>query len=72
MKTNNLILSLWFLLLPILIFSQTATIKGIILDEANQPIVGVNISAGDNGTQTNENGFYLLKISGMFTTDIVV
>ena len=62
MKTNNLLLTLWLLLLPIFIFSQTATIKGIILDESNQPIFGVNIKAGNNGTQTNENGFYLLKI----------
>ncbi|MDG5491410.1 TonB-dependent receptor [Psychroserpens sp. SPM9] len=42
--------------------SQTGTIKGVILDDAKQPISGVNIKAGDNGTSTNENGFYELKI----------
>ncbi|WP_274476172.1 TonB-dependent receptor [Mangrovimonas aestuarii] len=42
--------------------SQTATIKGVILDETNFPIEGVNISTGTEGTQTNENGFYTLEI----------
>ena len=70
MKTNNIFLSFWFLLLPIILFSQTATVKGIILDESNQPIVGVNIKAGSDGTQTNENGFYLLKIPA--NQDIII
>jgi hypothetical protein len=43
-------------------FSQTATIKGIILDANNEPIANVNIKADSTGTQTNDNGFYLLKI----------
>ena len=42
--------------------SQTATIKGIILDNNNLPISNVNIKAGTTGTVTNDNGFYLLKI----------
>lgn len=42
--------------------SQTATIKGIILDTNNSPIPNVNIKAGTLGTITNDNGFYLLKI----------
>ena len=42
--------------------SQTATIKGIILDNNNLPISNVNIKAGATGTVTNDNGFYLLKI----------
>jgi hypothetical protein len=42
--------------------SQTATIKGIILDTNNSPISNVNIKAGTLGTITNDNGFYLLKI----------
>jgi hypothetical protein len=42
--------------------SQTATIKGIILDDNNAPIPNVNIKAGNSGTVTNDNGFYLLKI----------
>jgi len=43
-------------------FSQTATIKGVILDDAQTPIANVNIKAGEKGTTTNENGFYELKI----------
>ena len=50
------------LLFPILGFSQTATIRGIILDELQQPISDVSIQAGNDGTTSNENGFYILKI----------
>lgn len=42
--------------------SQSATIKGIILDKNNVPISNVNIKTGTTGTVTNDNGFYLLKI----------
>ncbi|WP_439152175.1 TonB-dependent receptor [Winogradskyella sp.] len=44
-------------------FAQTATIRGVILDEANNPISGVNVKANTGeGTASNENGFYELKI----------
>ncbi len=43
-------------------YSQTATIKGIILDTNNSPIPNVNIKTGALGTITNDNGFYILKI----------
>ncbi len=60
------ILAYTFLLLlmltPTLVVGQTATLIGIILNEQNQPIQGANISSGVNGTTTNINGFYLLKI----------
>ena len=42
--------------------AQNATLKGIVLDDANMPIPDVNIKAGELGTTTNSNGFYLLKI----------
>jgi CarboxypepD_reg-like domain/TonB-dependent Receptor Plug Domain len=55
--------SLLGLLFGMLSFSQTATIRGVILDEANNPISGVNIKANTGeGTASNENGFYELKI----------
>ncbi|XLS31002.1 carboxypeptidase-like regulatory domain-containing protein [Flavobacteriaceae bacterium M23B6Z8] len=44
------------------VFSQTATVRGIILDEENQPIPNVSITYETTGTQTNENGFYLIEI----------
>lgn len=43
-------------------FSQTATVKGVMLDNNNSPIDNVNIKAGGKGTQTNANGFYSIEI----------
>lgn len=48
--------------LPLLGWSQTATLKGIILDDAHVPIANVNIQSGNLGTVSNSNGFYELKI----------
>ncbi|WP_179352228.1 TonB-dependent receptor [Winogradskyella vidalii] len=51
------------LLFSWLSFSQSATVRGVILDEGNSPIEGVNIKASTGqGTATNNNGFYELKI----------
>ena len=56
----TLLLSLLFSALS---FSQTAVIRGVILDETNSPIEDVNIKASTGeGTATNENGFYELRI----------
>jgi hypothetical protein len=47
----------------LLSFSQSATIRGVILNETNIPLENVNIKASTGeGTATNENGFYELKI----------
>jgi hypothetical protein len=44
-------------------FSQTAVIRGVILDEINNPIENVNIKASTGeGAATNQNGFYELRI----------
>ena len=52
-------------------FAQSATIRGVILDEFNTPIPGVNITAGaKTGTQTNINGFFILRIPAK--TDVTV
>ncbi|RKE94737.1 TonB-dependent receptor [Ichthyenterobacterium magnum] len=66
----NIPLLLALFCLPFLGFSQTATVKGVILDDAQLPIVNVNIKAGNNGTTTNENGFYELKIPA--NTDVTI
>jgi hypothetical protein len=51
-------------LIGLLSFSQSATIRGVILDENNYPISEVNIKASTGeGIATNINGFYELKIS---------
>ena len=49
-------------MMPILGFSQTATLRGVILNEDNVPIENVSIKAGDIGAITNVNGFYIIKI----------
>ncbi|WP_115463008.1 TonB-dependent receptor [Winogradskyella aurantiaca] len=56
-------LFLFFLLLTLSVSAQTGTLRGVILDENNQPIPDVNVSYGaDKGTTSNENGFYTIKI----------
>tara|TARA_R110002049_G_scaffold76250_4_gene196082 strand:+ start:2490 stop:4952 length:2463 start_codon:yes stop_codon:yes gene_type:complete len=62
LTTKHSFLSALFLLFTGFLFSQTAIIKGVILDSKNVPVYNVNIKAGSDGTKTNENGFYLLKI----------
>jgi len=44
------------------VISQNATLRGVILDNKNKPISNVSVKAGNTGTVTNNNGFYLLKI----------
>ncbi|QXP78560.1 MULTISPECIES: TonB-dependent receptor [Winogradskyella] len=56
----TVLLGLFFSLLS---FSQNAIIRGVILDEGNTPIEGVNIKTNTGeGTATNSNGFYELRI----------
>ncbi len=62
MKRLNFIVLL-SLLFSVLSFAQSAIIRGVILDESNNPITDVNIKASTGeGTSSNENGFYELKI----------
>ncbi len=49
-------------LLAVMGNAQTATIKGVILDDKENPISNVNIISETDGTQTDETGFYSLKI----------
>lgn len=63
MKTQKLLSSLLLICLSLISYAQNASIKGIILDEFDQPIEGVNITSKINGTQSNENGFYTLEIT---------
>ncbi len=44
------------------VWAQTARIKGVILNEENQPLEGVSITADALGTISNANGFFLLKV----------
>lgn len=69
MKIQSLLLFL-LLSLPILGISQNATVKGVILDDQQQPIYNVSIKAGNIGTTSNENGFYELKIPA--NTEVII
>lgn len=62
MKLTHLFSNILILLIPILGFSQSGTIRGVILNEQNKPIANVNIKTETTGTTTNENGFFILKI----------
>ena len=63
-------LLLFLVSFPFLGISQTATIKGVILDNNQFPVYNVSIKAGTIGTTSNENGFYELKI--LADTDVKV
>ena len=53
---------LFFILITSLSFAQKARIKGVVLDENNQPIENVAVSSPTSNTVTNKNGFYILEI----------
>ncbi len=44
------------------LFGQKATIRGIVFDENNQPIVGTNILFNETGVISDLNGFYMAEI----------
>ena len=44
------------------VFAQTATLRGILLDEENKPIENATVRANNLGTISNANGFYLLEV----------
>ena len=44
------------------VFAQTATLRGVLLDEENKPIENATVRANDLGTISNSNGFYLLEL----------
>ena len=58
-KTLCCIVFLW---LGMTSFAQTAIVKGVVLDEKNNPIEGVNVSCVENSTQTDNKGFYQIAI----------
>ncbi len=61
MNINKIIIVLLFCISNI-IFGQTGTIKGVILDKDNQPVSNVNVLCSENKTQSNENGFYSIEV----------
>ncbi|MDO4728994.1 MAG: TonB-dependent receptor [Bacteroidota bacterium] len=60
---NKYIVVFWLNLFTLLAFAQhTARIKGVVLDQNNQPIEGVSVLFKEKTTVTNQNGFYSLVI----------
>lgn len=53
---------LMLLVLNWVAFAQTARVKGVILDSNNRPVDGVNIACASFNTNSNANGFYLIKV----------
>jgi len=62
LNSRSVLIGLLFVICPISIIAQSATLRGIVFDEMNAPVINVNITAAETGTTTNDNGFYLLKI----------
>lgn len=62
MSVNKIILAFFFFAINAFVFAQTATVKGVILDDNNSPISNVNVSNLGVSTQSNENGFYRILV----------
>lgn len=62
---DRLLLSLAFLLVPMLTLAQS-TISGKVVDETNEPIIGATVTEGNNtknGVVTDLDGNFKIKIS---------
>ena len=62
MKIKNLLFTIALLFIGNFVFAQFARVKGIILDENNNPVENVNISYQTKSSITNSNGFYSLTV----------
>jgi hypothetical protein len=62
LSINKIVLVFITLWISLPSFAQSARVKGVILDKNNKPVENVNVTAVGNRTQSNENGFYLIKI----------
>ena len=64
MKTNKFLYTLLFFTISIIAFAQnqTAKVAGIVLDENNKPVEGVNVSYQTKTATTDVNGFFTLTV----------
>ena len=62
MKNTTLPLLFLILFTSVAMFAQKATLRGLVLDENNNPISGVNVTFGTEGVQSNLDGYYLIEI----------
>lgn len=63
LKTKFFSLLLLILVASTTALAQKAIVRGIIIDEDNFPIPGVNVTYGTEGTITNLDGYYQIKIA---------
>jgi hypothetical protein len=63
LKTKFTPLLFLALLLSTFAVAQKAIVRGIITDENSFPIPGVNVTNGNEGTMTNLEGYYQIKIA---------
>ena len=70
MKTTTLSCA-FILCFALQLLGQTATVQGVILDDASTPILGVNIRTANNGTQTDINGYYGIEIPSGEEVEII-
>lgn len=59
---RNTLFTLFLFVATTSVFSQVATLKGIVLNENHLPVVNANISSHHGGVLTNKNGVYSLEI----------
>jgi hypothetical protein len=62
LKAINKFIYLVFFLFTIASLGQTAKVTGIVLDENNNPVEGVNVSYQSQSVVTNKTGFYVITI----------
>jgi len=58
----KILFSIIFLCISSQLYSQTATVSGVILDDTNTPIENVTITFGSEGTKTSKDGDFTLQI----------
>ncbi len=71
LKTKHLLLFLLIFCSFSTIFGQTARLKGVILDENNQPVPDVIISTSNKTTTSDATGFYVLEIAAKKPVTII-
>lgn len=59
--------------IPFTLLAQTRTIKGKVVDESGNPVIGVNITGkgAKKGTQTDKDGNFSITVTGSGATNLV-
>jgi CarboxypepD_reg-like domain/TonB-dependent Receptor Plug Domain len=62
LKTKKQLLSLLIFIISLLSNAQSAKVAGIVMDEYNNPLEGVNVTYISKSTTTDANGFYEITV----------